>query len=388
MPGLFLSHSSKDKSMILGLAADLVNNGFPVWLDSWEIELGDSLFARVFDGIDRSTFVLLALSSNSMSSPWVARELKAAIAKERKLGRKVVLPLKIADCAPPRAIADRLYADFTTGYRAALDTLLASLRSIGALEIQVPFERELLPLKLTKGIYLDEVSAQKRFEQLLPALRQGASLTAGQILPVPTREYQALRALLLSTLDTFAEHPSYSPRLEFWLNQTFEVIKRGEDGLRAGIAELANGIVRVNDWAFFSEAAHWLIRILMNELLARLNAVRLFVGEETLGPSVEPIADALTSSATAARFLEVEDVFPCDVFNDSSGDYIRVWVDSAGEVGRWFERAPQLHRSMREFATPRLMYKFVIPQMLASHFFFSESTPVVWDFSELRIGAV
>src|SRR5437870_3443847 len=111
MPGVFLSHSSNDKCMVTKLAADLVTRGVPVWFDSWELETGDSLFQRIFDGIDQSTFLILALSPSSVQSKCVIRELNAALAKENTLGRKVILPIKLADCTIPLAIADRIYAD-------------------------------------------------------------------------------------------------------------------------------------------------------------------------------------------------------------------------------------------------------------------------------------
>jgi TIR domain len=132
MAGVFLSHSSHDKQLILTLAADLVSRGIPVWLDSWEMETGDSLYQRLFDGLDESTFLILALSPHAVVSKWVKKELNAALAKEDKLRRKVILPIKLAECEVPLAIADRLYADFTTGYLAALERLETVLKRLGA----------------------------------------------------------------------------------------------------------------------------------------------------------------------------------------------------------------------------------------------------------------
>jgi hypothetical protein len=68
MAGVFLSHSSKDKPFVTRLAADLVARGIPVWFDSWELEIGDSLSERIFEGIDESTYLILALSADSTES--------------------------------------------------------------------------------------------------------------------------------------------------------------------------------------------------------------------------------------------------------------------------------------------------------------------------------
>jgi hypothetical protein len=82
VPGVFLSHSSKDKPFVLRLAADLFSHGVSVWLDSWEMDAGDQFDRQIADGIDQSTFLIVALFPNSVLSGWVNRELDTAPAKE------------------------------------------------------------------------------------------------------------------------------------------------------------------------------------------------------------------------------------------------------------------------------------------------------------------
>jgi TIR domain len=55
MPGVFISHSSKDKEFVFKLAIDLLNLGFPVWLDAYELEVGSSLQDRI-RGASMATF--------------------------------------------------------------------------------------------------------------------------------------------------------------------------------------------------------------------------------------------------------------------------------------------------------------------------------------------
>lgn len=40
---VFLCHSHRDHDFVLRLANDLVDNGVEVWLDVWEMTVGDSL---------------------------------------------------------------------------------------------------------------------------------------------------------------------------------------------------------------------------------------------------------------------------------------------------------------------------------------------------------
>ena len=101
MPGIFLSHSSKDKPAVFQLASDLVFSGFPVWLDRWEMEAGDSFVKEIFEGVDSSSFLIVALTPNAVASDWVKRELAAALEREQRQGKKFVLPVQLAPCDLP-----------------------------------------------------------------------------------------------------------------------------------------------------------------------------------------------------------------------------------------------------------------------------------------------
>jgi hypothetical protein len=47
MPRVFISHSSQDKSFAEKIALDLKRRGIGIWIDKWEIKVGDSLRASV-----------------------------------------------------------------------------------------------------------------------------------------------------------------------------------------------------------------------------------------------------------------------------------------------------------------------------------------------------
>jgi hypothetical protein len=51
---VFLSHSSKDKSIVRAIAERLRADGLRVWLDAWEIRPGDSIPAKIEEGLERS----------------------------------------------------------------------------------------------------------------------------------------------------------------------------------------------------------------------------------------------------------------------------------------------------------------------------------------------
>ena len=52
---VFLSHSAKDKAVVRAVAERLREDGLRVWLDDWEIGPGDSISAKIEDGLDGET---------------------------------------------------------------------------------------------------------------------------------------------------------------------------------------------------------------------------------------------------------------------------------------------------------------------------------------------
>jgi hypothetical protein len=112
-PSIFLSHNWADKPFAKRLARDLECQGIRYWLDEAEIKIGDSLIGKIREGIDSVDYVAAILSPDSVSSPWVQREIDVAMNQEI-LGRRVkVLPIKIRECDMPGFLLGKRYADFT-----------------------------------------------------------------------------------------------------------------------------------------------------------------------------------------------------------------------------------------------------------------------------------
>jgi TIR domain len=91
---LFISHSDADKEeYILPLTTALVQHDITFWIDSVEIEWGDSITKKVNEGLAKSRYVLLCLSRNSLGRHWPEAEMNAALATQNSSGEKKVLPL-------------------------------------------------------------------------------------------------------------------------------------------------------------------------------------------------------------------------------------------------------------------------------------------------------
>jgi hypothetical protein len=121
---LFMSYSSKDAEFATRLANDLHSRGVKVWWDKLEMKVGDSLHKKIQEGMSNSAWLGVVLSPHSVSSPWVEKELSAALAQELERRNVFVLPILYQDCQVPLFLKDKVYADFRISYERGLEVLL------------------------------------------------------------------------------------------------------------------------------------------------------------------------------------------------------------------------------------------------------------------------
>ncbi len=108
---LFLCHASEDKAFVDDLANYLDNLDIRLWYDKREIKVGDSIVARVNDGLEAASHLVIVLSKAGVEKPWVTRELSAALMKQLGDRSVSVLPVLRDDCRIPPLLADIRYAD-------------------------------------------------------------------------------------------------------------------------------------------------------------------------------------------------------------------------------------------------------------------------------------
>ena len=116
---VFLSHSSKDKPAVTGVAERLRADGLRVWLDAWEILPGDSIPAKVDQGLEESRVLVLCLSANASGSDWAEMEAGTFRFRDPLNRARRLVPLRL-DAAPIRpSLAQFLYIDWNPAARAA-----------------------------------------------------------------------------------------------------------------------------------------------------------------------------------------------------------------------------------------------------------------------------
>jgi hypothetical protein len=90
---LFISHASNDKeSFVLPLYKELKKRKIRVWLDSENIELGDSIRHKIEMGLSRSRYAIVLISPHFIERPWPLNELDSLFARE-SVSSKVILPV-------------------------------------------------------------------------------------------------------------------------------------------------------------------------------------------------------------------------------------------------------------------------------------------------------
>ncbi len=129
-PKIYLIHASEDKErFVLKFAEKLRENGIDVWLDKWEMKVGDKLIDKMFDeGIKNAAAFLIVLSNNSVLKKWVKEELDAALVKRINEGSKI-LPIIIEECEIPEALKATLWIKVKNinSYEDELKEILSSI---------------------------------------------------------------------------------------------------------------------------------------------------------------------------------------------------------------------------------------------------------------------
>ncbi|OHB28534.1 MAG: hypothetical protein A2790_16130 [Phenylobacterium sp. RIFCSPHIGHO2_01_FULL_69_31] len=127
---VFISYSQADRAFVDTLAANLVMLKHNIWVDRWELKVGDSLTEKIEQALTASSAVMVVISKNSIESGWCRRELNAVLVREIEEKRSIIIPCRIDDCEMPLFLRDKLYADFRTDPDKALRDVNAALLTV------------------------------------------------------------------------------------------------------------------------------------------------------------------------------------------------------------------------------------------------------------------
>ena len=123
---VFLSHNSKDKSVVRDVAARLKKDGVSVWFDEERILCGDSIPQKVWNGLENSQRIVMFLSKDGIESNWVKRETDSFIFEDPNGANRSVLPVRLDDSQIPKHLKPIKFVEWSK--KDAYEQLLAAIR--------------------------------------------------------------------------------------------------------------------------------------------------------------------------------------------------------------------------------------------------------------------
>lgn len=113
---IFISYSHADADFVESLAKQLVRHKHYIWLDKWELNVGDSLIQRIQGALHLTPGLIVILSKASVESEWCKKELESGLIRELEEKRVVVFPVVKEDCELPLFLKGKVYADFRSSF--------------------------------------------------------------------------------------------------------------------------------------------------------------------------------------------------------------------------------------------------------------------------------
>lgn len=126
-PAVFISHRGEDIALAERLAMQVKQAGFEVWLDKWNISLGDSIIEKINAGLENARYLILCYSEAGVLSPWMSREWMAALSQQLNGYGAKVLPVRLSGGKPPAILADIKYADLVKDWNHGMVELLRAM---------------------------------------------------------------------------------------------------------------------------------------------------------------------------------------------------------------------------------------------------------------------
>ncbi len=94
---VFISHNAKGKSIARPLAERLPQDGLKVWFDEWVLKPGDSIPAKIEEGLEHSRVLVLCMSANAFGSDWAQLEAGTFRFRDPLNRERRFIPLQLDD---------------------------------------------------------------------------------------------------------------------------------------------------------------------------------------------------------------------------------------------------------------------------------------------------
>ena len=91
----FISFSGNDRNFIEKIGEDLQREGIRCWYAPEEMKMGDAIRRQVDQLIRIQDKLMVVLSKFSVESPWIQKEVEAALTEERSRKRAILFPVRL-----------------------------------------------------------------------------------------------------------------------------------------------------------------------------------------------------------------------------------------------------------------------------------------------------
>lgn len=236
---VFISHASEDKTDVaLPLAECLRAEGIRVWLDSFELTVGDSLRQSIERGLAGSRFGIVIISPEFLKKHWPQAELDGLAARETA-GVKVILPVwHRVDEAIVRAqspmLAGRLAVTTNKGVEHVTSELLRAIRRDASQNAR-PYVSSAAPAAAVPPADLPQLnqSARAFHAEQTEHIATGKGATAvldGGMLVLHILPNAIVEGTAMAAYDELAHHPELFPPMKGMV----QAVQIGYDGVLIG----------------------------------------------------------------------------------------------------------------------------------------------------------
>jgi hypothetical protein len=127
MPRVFVCHRGPDKPLAEKLAQEIRAAGHEVWLDLWNIGIGDSVVSQISRGLGSTNYLVLCYSAAG-SSDWTDREFHSVLHRQLSGELVKILPARLSGGEAPAIMADVRYADLAADWAKGVTELLRAIQ--------------------------------------------------------------------------------------------------------------------------------------------------------------------------------------------------------------------------------------------------------------------
>jgi hypothetical protein len=149
---VFISHSSKDKPAARELAERLKKDGLRVWLDDWEIQIGDLIGLKIEQGLKQSRTLILVMSASALAAEWVTLERHTAMFRDPTNAQRRFILLRLDNAEIKDTLKQFAYVDWRQKSDEQYARLLAACRPpVVATKPAIAQKSESQTVKILKG---------------------------------------------------------------------------------------------------------------------------------------------------------------------------------------------------------------------------------------------